>query len=142
MPNYGNYFPASYQPIQPMTQQYPQNNGIVWVQGEAGAKSYLVGAGNSVILMDSEDSTFYIKSTDASGMPLPLRTFDYTERKAEQHTNLPLQAQNASQSEIDSHMSAIDERIHELDERMTKLDERMSDMMARRNQNKKERDNV
>ena len=32
------------------------------------------------MLMDSENSTFYIKSTDASGMPLPLRVFDYTER--------------------------------------------------------------
>lgn len=50
------------------------------MQGEAGAKSYLVGAGQSVLLMDSESSSFYIKSTDASGMPLPLRVFDYTER--------------------------------------------------------------
>lgn len=55
------------------------NNGIVWVQGEAGAKSYLVGAGNSVLLMDSEQSRFYIKSTDPSGMPMPLRVFEYTE---------------------------------------------------------------
>jgi hypothetical protein len=29
---------------------------------------------------DSENSVFYIKTLDASGMPLPLRTFDYTER--------------------------------------------------------------
>lgn len=40
----------------------------------------MVAAGNSVLLMDSENSTFYIKSTDASGMPLPLRVFDYNER--------------------------------------------------------------
>jgi len=58
----------------------PQQSGILWVQGEAGAKSYLVGAGQSVLLMDSENQCFYIKSTDASGMPMPLRTFDYTER--------------------------------------------------------------
>jgi hypothetical protein len=30
--------------------------------------------------MDSENSVFYIKTLDASGMPLPLRTFDYSER--------------------------------------------------------------
>lgn len=66
-------------PTQPQVQT-PQSSGIVWVQGEAGAKSYLVGAGQSVLLMDSESSSFYIKSTDASGMPLPLRVFDYTER--------------------------------------------------------------
>ena len=62
--------------------QTPQSasNGMIWVQGEAGAKSYLVGAGNSVLLMDSEQSRFYIKSSDSSGMPMPLRIFDYTER--------------------------------------------------------------
>ena len=40
----------------------------------------MVAAGNSVLLMDSENSAFYIKSTDASGMPMPLRAFDYKER--------------------------------------------------------------
>lgn len=65
------------------TTQPVQNNpqtGINWVQGEAGAKSFVVMAGQTVMLMDSENNVFYIKSTDASGMPLPLRIFDYTER--------------------------------------------------------------
>ena len=61
-------------------QQPQQSAPIIWVQGEEGAKAYLVAAGNSVLLMDSENSVFYIKSTDASGMPQPLRVFDYTER--------------------------------------------------------------
>lgn len=60
--------------------------GLTWVQGEAGAKSYLVGAGQSVLLMDSESSSFYIKSTDSSGMPLPLRVFDYKERTQKTET--------------------------------------------------------
>lgn len=69
------------QPVQNQSQpvQTPQT-GINWVQGEAGAKSFTVMAGQSVMLMDSENNVFYIKSTDASGMPLPLRIFDYTER--------------------------------------------------------------
>lgn len=61
----------------PYAQQRP---GIQWVQGIAGAKSFLVGARESQLLMDSEANVFYIKSTDASGMPLPLRVFDYKER--------------------------------------------------------------
>lgn len=60
--------------------QPQQSAPIIWVQGEEGAKAYMVAAGNSVLLMDSESSVFYIKSTDASGMPQPLRIFDYTER--------------------------------------------------------------
>ena len=63
---------------QPMAQQ--GNNGLIWVQGEAGAKSYLVAPGNTVMLMDSEGERFYLKSADASGMPMPLRIFEYKER--------------------------------------------------------------
>jgi hypothetical protein len=90
--NYGLPAPNYQQPM-PYQQQYPQiqqtvsqtpimNNrasGIVWVQGEAGAKAYPVAPGNSVLLMDSESDVFYIKSTDASGVPMPLRMFNYTE---------------------------------------------------------------
>lgn len=74
---------------QPMAQPAPQTptaqqtgNGLIWVQGEAGAKSYLVAPGNTVMLMDSEGERFYLKSADASGMPMPLRIFDYKERSA------------------------------------------------------------
>lgn len=76
--NYNNY-PMNY-PQNYTAQQNYQNSGINWVQGLAGAKSFLVGAGNSALLMDSEEQVFYIKSTDQSGMPLPLRVFDYKER--------------------------------------------------------------
>ena len=55
---------------------------IIWVQGESAAKAYPVMPGQSVILMDSEATLMYIKSTDQSGMPLPLRIFDYTERNS------------------------------------------------------------
>lgn len=75
---------------QPATPQTPQSAPIIWVQGEEGAKAYMVAAGNSVLLMDSENSTFYLKSSDQSGMPLPLRIFDYTERT--QTVKAPVQA--------------------------------------------------
>ena len=54
------------------------------MQGEAGAKSFFVAPGQSLILMDSEAEVFYIKSTDASGVPMPLRIFDYKERTGAQ----------------------------------------------------------
>lgn len=66
--------------VQQMPQPQPQAAPIIWVQGEAGAKSFLVAPGQTVQLMDSESEVFYIKATDQSGMPLPLRTFDYKER--------------------------------------------------------------
>ena len=75
---YNNYFPMGYQQYYPQMQgvqnlpqqnQPQQNNGIIWVQGEAGAKSYLVAPNSTVTLWDTESETIYIKSADASGMP-------------------------------------------------------------------------
>ena len=69
------------QQVQQMTTPAPQtNNGLVWVQGEVAAKSYPVAPNCTVMLMDSEGERFYLKSADSSGMPLPLRVFEYTER--------------------------------------------------------------
>lgn len=86
---YNNGFPVNYpmyynpvqvqqQPVQ--QQQPPQNNSIIWVQGEAGAKSYLVAPNNTVQLWDSEAQTIYLKSADASGMPT-MKILDYTIRE-------------------------------------------------------------
>lgn len=86
---YQNPYQSYYQQPPQMQAPTPQqnNNSIVWVQGEAGAKSYLVGAGNSVLLMDSENPVFYIKSMDLSGMPLPLRVFSYKEKTTNNTNN-------------------------------------------------------
>lgn len=70
-----------YQQVIPqMPAQVPQqsNQGLLWVQGEAGAKSYLVAPNTTVLLMDADAQRFYIKSTDPSGIP-SLRTFEFTE---------------------------------------------------------------
>lgn len=61
-------------------QQNSNGNNTIWVQGEASAKAYPVAPNTSVLLMDSESPVMYIKTTDNSGMPLPLRIFDYKER--------------------------------------------------------------
>lgn len=80
------YMNNPYIGYQPQYQQQIYNQtpnvsaGINWVSGESGAKSWIVGRGETVLLLDSETQCFYIKSSDASGMPLPLRIFDYTER--------------------------------------------------------------
>ena len=68
------------QPSMSYTPPQQNNNGLIWVQGEAGAKSFLVQPNTTVLLMDSESQRFYLKSSDASGMPLPLRIFEYSER--------------------------------------------------------------
>lgn len=101
------------QPMQSMqqTQNQQSSNGIIWVQGEEGAKAYMVAPGNSVLLMDSENSAFYIKSTDNSGMPMPLRIFDYVERNAKQQTqNIKPNVEYVTRQEFD----ALSARINDI----------------------------
>lgn len=62
--------------------QFRNDRGMIWVQGEAGAKAYPVAPGNTVMLMDSESDMFFIKSADQNGIPLPLRSFSYKELPA------------------------------------------------------------
>lgn len=90
---YNNVFPVSYQPYYQQQYQIPsmanqqnnqqqQNSGIIWVQGEAGAKSYLVAPNTTVQLWDSENQVIYLKSADASGMP-SIKTLEYTIRDSQ-----------------------------------------------------------
>ena len=120
MANYNPYFPAGYNPYQPAMQQFqtmqqPQqqnSGGLLWVQGIEGAKSHFVSPGQSVLLMDSESNSFFIKSADTSGMPLPLRIFDYQERTAQQAPQQPTAAVHDTSSyvtreEFESRLAAI-----------------------------------
>lgn len=86
--NYPQYYPQYQQQMPTQNNAFPtqQNvgamqNSIIWVQGEAGAKSYLVAPNTTVQLWDSEAQTIYLKSADASGMP-SIKTLDYTIRDA------------------------------------------------------------
>lgn len=77
-PQTNSYYNGGYMSaFNPPTQ--PAQNGITWVQGIEGAKSYIVPSGSTVLLMDSEAERFYIKTTDQSGMPTPIRIFEYNE---------------------------------------------------------------
>ena len=70
-----------YQQTMPQVNPQPLQNGsqgLLWVQGDAGAKAYMMAPNMTVLLMDSEAQLFYLKSTDMSGVPT-LRTFKYTE---------------------------------------------------------------
>ena len=83
---YNNMFPMGYQqvpyynPMQMQNNNNANNNGIIWVQGEAGAKSYLVAPNTTVQLWDSEAQVIYLKSADASGMP-SIKVLDYKIRE-------------------------------------------------------------
>ena len=84
--NYQTGYQTQALPIMQSQASYPapSSNGINWVSGEVGAKSYLVAPNSTVLLMDSDDAVFYLKSADIAGLPT-LRTFSYVEIESNQN---------------------------------------------------------
>lgn len=113
--NYPQLYPpmpamAGYSPQPPMQQQQA---GLTWVQGEAGAKSFLVAPNTTVDLWDSEAQVIYLKSADASGMP-SMKVLDYTIRDS---SNLPpktpVTPEYATKNEVET---IKDDLRHEIDQ--------------------------
>lgn len=116
--NYPQLYPpmpamAGYAPQPPMQQQQQQQSGLTWVQGEAGAKSFLVAPNTTVDLWDSEAQVIYLKSADASGMP-SMKVLDYTIRDS---SNLPpktpVTPEYATKNEVET---IKDDLRHEIDQ--------------------------
>jgi hypothetical protein len=93
---YNNNFPVGYQPYYQQTYQnqalanqqinQQQQGQRIWVQGESGARSYLVAPNSKVDLWDSERQTIYAKWADQNGVPR-MQILDYTVRGSENVSN-------------------------------------------------------
>ena len=116
------YYPNNYNPYYTGTPQMPvtptnvpqQNNNsvmVVFVDGEPGARSYPVAAGNTVMLMDFNSNNFWLKSTDTTGMPQQLRTFEFKE--VTQQTTQQINA-GVTREEFNSLSEKLDKLIAEL----------------------------
>ena len=122
---YYNGFPATYQPVYqaPVMQTQPQaqqQSGLIWVQGEQAAKSYLVAPNTTVQLWDSEEKVIYLKSADASGMP-SIKILDYTIRGEAEQKNI-----QAPEYATKDDLSSIESKIRELREDLNSLTRRRS----------------
>lgn len=119
---YPPYYPLNYQSQYQMQNQMSQqnanlNNGLIWVQGESAAKSYLVAPNSSVTLWDSEQPIIYLKSADASGMP-SMKILDYTIRGNERSQNSILGEDGFATKED---ISSIQEQINSLNSQIEAL---------------------
>lgn len=132
---YGGIFPTSYQGYYPQYPQQPMpqagqgmsqtSNSIIWVQGEAGAKSYLVAPNTTVQLWDSEDQVIYLKSADASGMP-SMKILDYKIREnTNPATNTPIVSENNTVNYVTK------EELHDLEEKIQRKLDKLSDRSKR-----------
>lgn len=77
---YRNTIPQFYQSAMPPYQAPQSMSAMIFVRGENEANNYPVGPGQTAYLFDADVNSFYIKSVDITGRPLPLKICDYTER--------------------------------------------------------------
>jgi hypothetical protein len=126
--SYPQYFPQ-YQPFSAVPAQnnsQSQQNGIIWVSGEAGAKAYLVAPNTTVQLWDSEAQTIYLKSADASGMP-SMKVLDYTIRDS--HKTAPVTQSGVSDGSLS--IFATKDEIRVVTDQITALRERIDNLSKR-----------
>ena len=83
---------------------------MIWVQGESGAKSYLLAPNNTLPLWDSEAQTIYLKSADASGMP-SMKIIDYTIREQNHSQNKIINNDYVTKQELSDFKSEITEMV-------------------------------
>lgn len=112
-------YPQSFYPmpnqnqVQNQPQNQPQNQGITWVQGESGAKAYIVAPNSTVVLWDSENPVIYIKSADMSGLPT-MRVLDWTERTATQQLQPAKTPENPSEYVTRQEFDEVVKRLNSL----------------------------
>lgn len=120
----GNY----YQSFQPQTQNIGQQTNITFVNGIEGAKAYQLSPNSSALLMDSDNSKFYVKTTDSLGVP---KVSSYSFVEDENLTNQSQEQQNTvktdqpSKEDFDGILLKISELETKINELSAKLDEVM-----------------
>lgn len=82
---------------------YPTDNRI-FVQGEVGAKAYLVAPNNTVCLWDSESPTIYLKTVNQAGIPA-IQRLQYTIDEPKKETFI-------TREEFDSRFNELMEKIN------------------------------
>lgn len=116
-----------FQPVQqvqqnnPLHNQKPLNTGMIWVQGEAGARNYLMAPDTTLPLWDSDAQTIYIKSTDKTGKP-DIQIIDYVIREPDTPNQNGVSFDNyAKRSELELLCQKIDSLKDQIDS-LTKHD--------------------
>ena len=177
------YNAAMYQPVQPAGQSYcpngtmlpqtsmmtmaqqfqppiiqPPSLTVAYVQGEIGARSFLVAANNTVVLLDSEtidseNPIIYIKSTGPDNKPLPMRkiigTSTYSNEQglfmsvhADSHQTQIDLSEYSKKSDVQNEVSSLNERLNTIEQTIgdlngsiANIDDRFSNMFNAVNNN-------
>lgn len=113
---YAQPYTGMYQQPNMMAVQNRQSTGIIWVNGEEGARSFVMAPNSNAVLLDAEnEGRFYIKTTDNIGM-CNIRTFNFKEvidvTPANAATNQVQFATKQDIQELRDMMSSLESRLN------------------------------
>ncbi len=118
------------QPIQQMPQPPKPTNDMIWVQGEAGAKAYLVAPNNTVTLWDSESQTIYIKSADMNGVP-SMQVLDFTYRNNAPQMPTEHACKCGDKFILKEDLKAVEDKIQEVMLRLSDVEDKYNDLSTK-----------
>ena len=127
-PNWGYNIPG--QQMQQSMAGNAQTQGIIWVDGEVGAKAYQLPTGwpanTPIALWDTNDTVIYLKSTNSMGMPNPLQKAHYHLEERPQRIGAHNGEDYTEQSwddEREEKMAALKKEMQQMREEIDKLKE-------------------
>lgn len=115
----GGYQPQNYQ----NSPSFSQNTNITFVNGIEGAKAVQLSPNSNVLLMDSDNSKFYVKSTDNLGVP-KITSYSFTE-----DTNLPVAS--LTPANLGELGVVTTEEFTEVTKKLTELEGKVSDFVGK-----------
>ena len=128
-PSFNNYIPynsytanLAQQNANFNNQSFQSQTNITFVNGIEGAKAFQLRPSSSVLLMDSDNSKFYVKSTDNLGIA-NISSYSFVEVK-----NLPIEnvAANQPSNTGEQNTKLYEEMKIKIDELESKVDELQS----------------
>lgn len=110
----------------------PQSS-LVWVNGEEGAVAYPVARGNTILLLDTQDSKFYLKSMDLIGT-VSIRKFRFEElvdsnpNPSKEANSLPKEEVNTI-TQLSNSIESISASIGNISERLGRFEQETVEQM-------------
>lgn len=115
----------------PQPQQTNHQMGMIWVDGEVGAKAFQMPQGwpfgTPIPLWDTNDTVIYLKSINQMGMPNPLQKIHYTMDENKNLSALPAgQMSGAPAQEMPNYVTRedLDRKIEEVKEMLKQVQNR------------------
>lgn len=134
-PSFNNYLPynsytanLAQQNANFNNQSFQSQTNITFVNGIEGAKAFQLRPNSSVLLMDSDNSKFYVKSTDNLGIA-NISSYSFVEDK-----NLPIENVAANQPSNTGKQNTklyeeMKTKIDELDSKVNELQSKLNDVL-------------